>query len=260
MKFKSLIIVAVCVLISVAGYAQQGNYPKREFRGAWIQTIFQPKQYASMSSAELQSYLRGLVDSLHNVGFNAIIFQVRPMADALYKSELEPWSKYLTGTLGKAPNPMWDPMEFLIAECHARNMEFHAWLNPYRVSVSKKETFPKNHITNRHPDWFVRYGSMLLFDPGLPESRKYINKIVADIVSRYDIDAIHMDDYFYPYRIKGAEFPDSKSYAKYGKGKKRDDWLWENGNVLIRELNQTIQVSQPWVRFVISPFGLWLTS
>ena len=174
-----------------------GNkYPKREFRGAWIQAV--NGQFRGIPTERLKQILISQLNSLQEAGINAIIFQVRPEADALYASQYEPWSRFLTGTQGQTPSPMWDPMQFMIEECQKRNMEFHAWINPYRVKTSLKNKLAPEHIYHQHPEWFVTYGDQLYFDPALPESREYICKIVTDIVSRYDVDAIHMDDYFYP--------------------------------------------------------------
>lgn len=238
-----------------------GEYPKREFRGAWIQTAFQ-SEYAKMTPQEMQrSFIRKL-DFLQNCGINAIIFQVRPEADAFYYSELEPWSRFYTGEQGVAPENNFDVMAFLIEECHKRNMEFHAWLNPYRISTSGNTQFADSHIYHRHPEWFVTYNKQILFDPGLPESREFICKVVKDIVTRYDVDAIHMDDYFYPYPKAGEPFPDDKSFRRYGLAKgykpgQRAEWRRENVNLLIENLKHTIVLSKPWVRFGISPFGIY---
>ncbi|WP_106829975.1 glycoside hydrolase family 10 protein [Parabacteroides pacaensis] len=234
---------------------------KREFRGAWIQTVHQP-EYAKMTPQEMkQDFIRKL-DYLQKCGINAIIFQVRPEADAFYQSNLEPYSRFFTGKQGVAPRPLFDPMAFLVEECHKRNMEFHAWLNPYRVSTSGQTILANNHIYYKHPEWFVTYNKMILFDPGLPQSREFICKVVRDIVSRYEVDAIHMDDYFYPYPVAGLAFPDDESFRKYGlakgyKASQRGDWRRENVNQLIREIKRTILLTKPWVRFGISPFGIY---
>lgn len=237
-------------------FVAMSQAPKREFRGAWLHTVFQG-QYARQTTAENQAYLRNVLDSLKMAGINAIIFQVRPQSDAFYKSALEPWSQFLSGTSGKAPNPEWDPLEFIIAESHARGMELHAWLNPYRASTSKTDKFPRSHIYSKHPERFVTYDGKIYFDPGIPENRKFICKVVKDIVTRYDVDAIHMDDYFYPYPSGKKAFPDSKSYKRYGKKKDIGDWRRENVNRLIEELHRTITEAKPWVRLGISPFGIW---
>ena len=234
-------------------------YPKREFRGAWIQTIFQD-EYQRMSIPELKESFIKKLDFLQYCGINAILFQVRPEADAFYRSEIEPWSRFYTGQQGRAPLGNFDVMAFLIEECHARKMEFHAWLNPYRASASGAQTLAFSHVYHQHPEWFVTYNKQILFDPGVPESREHICRVVEDIVKRYDVDAIHMDDYFYPYPIAGQPFPDDISFAYYGKGfsqSERDDWRRDNVNKLIDNLSKIIHKTKPWVRFGISPFGIY---
>ena len=249
-KILSLALVAVS---TVSMFAEN---PKREFRGAWMHTINQ-RQYSKQTTEENKAYLIDQLDKLQAAGCNAVIWQVRPSADALYVSNYEPWSRFLSGKAGVAPIPMWDPLQFMIDECHSRGMELHAWLNPYRVTTSEKEELPFNHIFYQHPERFVRYGSQLYFDPGWPENIEFISKVVNDIVSRYDVDAIHMDDYFYPYPITGVDFPDDKSYAAYGNGMDRGDWRRQNCDKLIETLHKTIVEAKPWVRLGISPFGIW---
>ena len=192
MKVKTLLcICALFFSLAVAAQSPQPErYPKREFRAAWIQAV--NGQFRGIPTEKLKQTLINQLNSLQEAGINAIIFQVRPEADALYASKLEPWSRFLTGVQGKAPNPYWDPMEFMIEECHKRGMEFHAWINPYRVKTSLKNELAPNHVYNIHPEWFVTYGDQLYFDPALPESRRHICMVVMDIVSRYDVDAIHM--------------------------------------------------------------------
>ena len=206
----------------------------------------------------MQKTLVKQINALQEAGINAIIFQVRPEADALYNSQLEPWSRFLTGTQGKAPAPYWDPMEFMIEECHKRGMEFHAWINPYRTKTNLKNELANNHVYNIRPQWFVTYGNQLYFDPALPESRKHICMVVSDIISRYDVDGIHMDDYFYPYPVAGASYPDDASFERYGQGfSNRADWRRSNVNILIKQLHETIRDIKPWVKFGVSPFGIY---
>ena len=256
MKLKDLFLCLSCPLVSQAQWTKQQRYPKREFRAAWIQAV--NGQFKGMPTEKMKATLIGQLNSLQGAGINAIIFQVRPEADALYASKIEPWSRYLTGVQGRAPQPYWDPMEFMIDECHKRGMEFHAWINPYRVKTSLANQLAPQHIYNRHPEWFLTYGNQLFFDPALPQSRDYICQVVSDIVSRYDVDAIHMDDYFYPYPTKGVEFPDSASFARYGRGFDNiGDWRRSNVNLLIRKIHETIRGLKPWVKFGVSPFGIY---
>lgn len=236
--------------------------PKHEFRGAWVQTVGQSR-YQQMNSAAMKHYLAEMVRKFDEAGINALIFQIRPEADAFYKSNLEPWSRYLTGAQGKAPDdPDFDPLAFIIEECHKRGMELHAWLNPYRVKTNINNPLAPNHIYWKYPERFVQYGNQLFFEPGLPENRSYICDVVRDIVSRYDVDAIHMDDYFYPYPVAGTSFPDDNSFNMYAASQgfsanQRADWRRNNVNLLIQQLKYTIAGTKPWVRFGISPFGIY---
>ena len=259
MRVKSLLCVFFLLLMAGGVFAQVQTgsaYPKREFRAAWIQSV--NGQFRGMPTEKLKQNLIGQLNSLQKARINAIIFQVRPEADALYASRLEPWSRFLTGVQGKAPEPYWDPMQFMIDECHKRGMEFHAWINPYRTKTTLKSELAPNHVYNIHPEWFVTYGDQLYFDPALPESRRHICMVVSDIVSRYDVDAIHMDDYFYPYPIKGKDFPDDASFARFGGGfSNKGDRRRSNVNVLIKKLHETIREIKPWVKFGVSPFGIY---
>ncbi|MFK2432766.1 glycoside hydrolase family 10 protein [Bacteroides fragilis] len=258
MNLRKLILLLALFLATGVGaqIQQQSPYPKREFRGAWIQAV--NGQFRGIPTEKLKQTLIDQLNSLQGAGINVIIFQVRPEADALYASQLEPWSRFLTGVQGQAPSPYWDPMQFMIDECHKRGMEFHAWINPYRVKTSLKSELSPNHLYNIHPEWFVTYNNQLFFDPALPESRRHICMVVADIVSRYDVDAIHMDDYFYPYPAKGMDFPDDASFARYGGGfTNRADWRRSNVNILIQKIHETIRGLKPWVKFGISPFGIY---
>lgn len=250
---KNRLIVAVAaLLLALTAFAQA---PKHEFRGAWLHTIFQG-QYKTQTTEQNKAYLIRQLDSLKAAGVNAVLWQVRPQSDALYASTLEPWSRFLTDD-GRAPEPVWDPLQFMIEQCHMRGMELHAWLNPYRVTSAKNQTLPQNHIYHRHPERFLRYDGKLYFDPGLPENREFIGQVVDDIVARYDVDGIHFDDYFYPYPVAGKEFPDDASYRRYGNGMERGDWRRHNVDMLIEDLNRRIHVAKPWVRFGVSPFGIW---
>ncbi len=249
-----LLMATACAQSATVG--NQADSP-REFRGAWMHIIGQ-KQYAAMGTEECQAYLINQLDLLHKAGCNAVIWQVRPQADAAFVSKLEPWSKWLTGEAGKAPSPLWDPLQFMVEQAHHRGMELHAWINPYRVTSSEDDKPAPGHIYYEHPEWFLKYADgKIYFDPGLPECRDFINTVVRDMVARYDIDAVHMDDYFYPYPVTGVEFPDTTSYNQYGIGWDRGDWRRHNVDMLIEELHNTIVSVKPWVRFGISPFGIW---
>ncbi len=259
LKIKSFLLLLFLILNTIFSFSQITQ--KREFRGVWMHVIGEV-QYRNMSTEKMKQYLINALDELQSMNINAVIFQVRPTADAFYYSDFEPWSKYLSGKQGVSPSPYIDPMYFMIEECHKRNMEFHAWLNPYRVTLKGDDVLHESHIYYRYPERFVKYGSQIFFDPGLPENRNYICRIVKDIVMRYDVDAIHMDDYFYPYPIAGQKFDDDVSFNLYAKtqgfsSSQRDDWRRNNVNILIKQIKETIIVSKPWVRFGISPFGIY---
>jgi uncharacterized lipoprotein YddW (UPF0748 family) len=252
----------LCLLISCLCVAAAMAQPKREFRAAWIATVGNidwPLKQGLPAEEQRQTFIRRL-DQMKRMGMNAVIVQIRPAADAFYPSTIEPWSRYLTGKQGVAPEPFYDPLQFMIAEAHKRNMEFHAWFNPFRALVdSKKNPNPPSHVTRLHPDWVVSYGGKSYINPGIPDAREYVTDVIIDVVKRYDIDAVHLDDYFYPYRIAGVAFNDAASFAKYNPGDiaSKDDWRRNNVNVFIQNLNARIKTQKPYVKLGISPFGVW---
>ncbi|MEM6632940.1 MAG: family 10 glycosylhydrolase [Bacteroidota bacterium] len=236
--------------------------PKREFRGVWIATVnnIDWPSRPGLSVEDQKAELREMLDDLEELGLNAVIFQVRPAGDAFYYSAFEPWSEYLTGVQGKGPDPFFDPLAFMVEECHARAMELHAWVNPFRayMNVEKTRYVDASHVMSRHPDWVVRYGNQAYIDPGLPEARDYVMRVILDIVYRYDIDGLHIDDYFYPYRIQGEEFPDTTSYYQFGRSfRNKADWRRNNINTFVRTLRNYTQALKPEMKFGISPFGVW---
>ncbi len=254
-RFLSIFLIIFCIGVQ----AQQS--PKREFRAVWVATVnnIDWPSKPGLSTEQQKAEAIAILDMHARNGMNAIIMQVRPASDAFYQSELEPWSRYLTGTPGKAPSPYYDPLEFWIQECHKRNMEFHAWLNPFRVAQNANEPMAANHIAFQHPEWIVNYGGKLYFDPGLPQTREFVTKVVVDIVSRYDVDAIHFDDYFYPYPLP-EEFPDQNSFNQYNRGftaSQKADWRRDNVDLIVKMLAENIKRTKPWVKFGISPFGVW---
>jgi uncharacterized lipoprotein YddW (UPF0748 family) len=255
-KYFFLIILFPFLLFTFHLSAQ----PKYEFRAVWVATVdnidWPSEKYLSTDSQKTE-FIR-LLDMHQRNGMNAIIVQIRPATDAFYPSQYEPWSEWLTGTQGKPPIPYYDPLEFMITETHKRGMEFHAWMNPYRAEFKIGESsISPTHITKLHPDWFLPYGSIKLFDPGNKEVQQFVTNVVKDVVKRYDIDAIHFDDYFYPYRIAGKEFPDSVSFAKYGNGLNKEDWRRSNVDSIILMLSKAIKKENKFCKFGISPFGVW---
>ncbi|MEN9339390.1 MAG: hypothetical protein RIQ62_702 [Bacteroidota bacterium] len=258
MKKNFLWLCLSCVF--TAAVAQE-LIPKREFRAAWVATVGNidwPSKQGLDAETQKQQF-RALIARCKQNGLNALIVQIRPSADALYHSPYENWSHYLSGKQGVPPSPYYDPLTFMVDEAHKQCMEFHAWFNPYRALVdANKNIHTKDHITWLHPEWFVNYGGKRYFNPGLPEVRDYFTRVVLDVVKRYDIDAVHFDDYFYPYRIAGQEFGDAATYAKYkGELNNKDDWRRHNVDVLIESLSKKIKEEKPWVKFGISPFGVW---
>ncbi len=254
---KKVVAAFLCLII----YSNVFSQPKYEFRAVWVATVANidwPSKPGLSTEAQKREVI-AILNQQKSLNMNTIILQVRPAADAFYASKLEPWSRYLTGTPGKAPDPFYDPLKFWIDECHKRGMELHAWLNPYRVAQNVNEPLAGNHIAFQHRDWILKYGDKLYFDPGLPQTREFVTKVVKDIVSRYDVDAIQFDDYFYPYPL-AEEFPDTTSFKFYSRGffpENKADWRRENVDILIEMLNDTIKAVKPWVKFGISPFGVW---
>ncbi|MBC7950025.1 MAG: family 10 glycosylhydrolase [Chitinophagaceae bacterium] len=230
-----------------------------EFRGVWIATLenidWPPR--GATTNAQKAEFIRQL-DMHQRNGMNAVIVQVRPAADAFYPSPFEPWSQWLTGKQGRAPSPYYDPLQFMIEEAHKRGMEFHAWLNPYRADFHIGSTsIAPTHITRRHPEWFLSYGGKKYFDPSNKLAREFVVNVVKDIVKNYEVDAIHMDDYFYPYRIAGKLWPDAVSYKKSGTLLSKDDWRRSNVDSIILRLSGAIKEVKAWVKFGISPFSVW---
>ena len=206
----------------------------------------------------MQQTLSYQLDELKRMGVNAIIFQVRPECDALYQSRLEPWSRFLTGQQGRAPQPYWDPLQWMIIECHNRDMELHAWINPYRAKTKGTTQVAVTHITARHPERCFSYDDLIILNPGIPENRDYICEVARDIVTRYDVDGIHMDDYFYPYPVAGQQIPDDAQHGQYSNGiSDRGDWRRHNVNLFIKQFYETVHQAKPWVKVGISPFGIY---
>lgn len=230
----------------------------RQLRGMWIATVLGADwPHSPGTDAQKRDYLK-LLDTAKALNLNAVFVQVRPAGDAFYPSANEPWSQWLTGTQGRDPG--YDVLRFLVDEAHKRDLEFHAWFNPYRASMDDdRSKLAPTHPARRHPGWAVSYGGQLWYDPGLPQVRDLATTVIMDVVGRYDIDGVHLDDYFYPYPESG-DFPDDGSYKTYGAGMSRAAWRRHNVDVLVQGLSQRIHQAKPWVKFGISPFGVWRNS
>jgi uncharacterized lipoprotein YddW (UPF0748 family) len=246
--------------------AQSINYsslqaPKRELRAAWVATVLNidyPRT-PSTDPIALKEQYRNLLDDLKSLGMNAVIVQVRPAADALYPSVFAPWSAYLTGRQGAAPKDEFDPLAFMIEETRNRSMEFHAWINPYRASMNMDTSaLFLTHPVYQHPDWLVAYGGKMYFNPGIPAVRDHLIDVVGELVDNYDLDGIHIDDYFYPYPDKDIPFPDSLTFKFYGQAfKDIGDWRRNNTDLLVEAMYERIKTTRPSVQFGVSPFGVW---
>jgi uncharacterized lipoprotein YddW (UPF0748 family) len=236
------------------------NVQKRQLRAEWIASVVNidwPSR-TGLTPAQQQAEYIAWLDEAKGRKLNTVIVQIRPTADAFWPSPIEPWSQYLTGVPGQDPG--YDPLEFLVREAHARNLEFHAWFNPYRVAMhGNRDQLAPNHPGRAHPEWITTYGGRLYYNPGIPEVRRLVEDAIMDAVLRYDIDGVHFDDYFYPYPVAGQVFDDEATYQQYGAGQfpVKADWRRNNVDLLIQELDQRIHQAKPWVKFGISPFAVW---
>lgn len=231
----------------------------RDMRGMWLATVAN-RDWPSkpgLSAAQQRTELIDHLDTAVGRHLNAVVFQVRPTADALWPSPYEPWSGVLTGVQGK--NPGWDPLGTAVAEAHRRGLELHAWFNPYRIANhTDLSRLVSTHPARRHPDWVVPYGGKLYYNPGLPDVRRFVQDAMLDAVRRYDIDAVHWDDYFYPYPVAGQVFDDDDAYAAYGGNfPDRAAWRRDNTDRLVREMAASVKRIRPRTQFGISPFGVW---
>ena len=238
----------------------------RQTRAVWVSTV-KMLDYPSahnLTSDELKQEYIALLDTIHNLNINTIIFQIRPAADAFFFSPYEPWSEWLTGKQGQAPMPYFDPLKFFISEAHKRHIQFHAWINPFRaIATIQYADVINTHISKTKTDWFFDYGLHRYFNPGIPEVRDYLVSVIVDIIQRYDIDGIHFDDYFYPYPIRDEKgkivpIPDYQTFLKYNQGFDNiKDWRRNNINSFIQTIHDTIKALKPWIIFGISPNAIW---
>ena len=258
---KKTLLAILVLLTTMATEAQV--HKKREMRAAWIATVANI-DWPSRPGLSVEQQRKEMIDMLDKLAenkVNTIVMQIRPTADSFYPSTLEPWSNWLTGRQGTAPSPFYDPLQFIIDEAHSRCMEVHVWLNPYRVTNSDRiDILHQSNLFFKQRNLFVKYGGKHYFDPGHDATRAFLNRVVEDIVQRYDVDAIHFDDYFYPYKVANEQFPDDETFKNNPRGfapNQKDDWRRNNVDMIIAELQATIKRNKPWVEFGISPFGVW---
>lgn len=251
------------VLLSIASCSvfRPIPQPKTEFRGVWVATVVNidwPKNGLDSVEKQKKDFLQ-ILDFYDTLNFNAVIVQIRTAGDAFYKSNYAPWSRFLTGKEGESKKSDFDFLEWMIDESHQRGMEFHAWLNPYRATFNlKTDNLSPIHDLNLHPEWMLKYGKKYYYNPGIPEVRERLVTIMDEVITRYDIDAIHFDDYFYPYKIKDEVFKDSLSFAYHAlPNQSLEDWRRSNVDSLVMNIHKNIKNRKPWVQFGISPFGVW---
>ncbi len=253
-----ILILSLFLIIQKSAAQEQSN----EFRGVWIATVNNIDWPSSpdLSVEQQQKEFIDLLNIVEKFNLNTVILQVRPAADAFYRSVTEPWSWFLTGKQGKAPTPIYDPLAWAIEQCHQRGLELHAWFNPFRVRNNGFYPLSPGSFAAKHPQYIINYDNKLFFDPGYPQVQEHLVKVILEVVKNYDIDAVHLDDYFYPYPVRGKAFPDQKSFAKNGKSyapNRLKDWRRNNINQFIRSLHDSIKIAKSHVKLGISPFGVW---
>lgn len=235
--------------------------PKKEFRGVWVATVVNidwPNNGNDLVEKQQADFIK-ILDFYKQLNFNAVIVQIRTAGDAFYPTQLAPWSRFLTGKEGKAPYSNYDPLQWMVDETHKRGLEFHAWLNPYRATFDNKtEVLSTNHDFYKHRNWMIGYGKKYYYNPGLPQVQEHLKNIVMEVVEKYPVDAIHFDDYFYPYKVKGETFNDAEAFKQYASpGQSLENWRRANVDSLIKKIHLGIKQAKPQVQFGISPFGVW---
>lgn len=245
-------------------YSLQNNVNVYEMRGVWVATVANIDWPSSrtLTTAQQQQELLNIIETVKEIGLNTIVFQIRPTGDAFYQSSLEPWSYFLTNEQGKAPNPLWDPLQFIVEQAHSRGIEVHAWFNPYRAkNTGNTYTLASNHMAVKYSQYAYNYNGYIWMDPAAEVVKSHTLEVIADVVRRYDVDAIHFDDYFYPYpAANGSDFPDTATYSSYlnsGGSMSKNFWRRDNVNRMIRDTYNTIKSIKPNVHFGLSPFGIW---
>lgn len=259
--FSILTSLAASFLFTCSSPTAEIPPSKREFRAVWVATFHNidwPSKKGLDPDIQRKEFLN-LVDEQQANGMNALVVQIRPAGDAFYQSSLTPWSEYLTGTQGKSPAPYYDPLRYMIKVSHSRNMEFHAWFNPFRaVSHEKFSSVSPLNISKQHPEWIMKNGKQLYLNPGIPAVRDHVIEVILEVVRNYDIDGLHFDDYFYPYKDAALPFDDRQTFAKYGRGE-HDIRTWRRHNIdlFISQLSDSLRQVKPHVKFGVSPVGIW---
>ena len=261
--FGKCLVTFFVLLLLIPVFTNQrstaNSLPQKEMRAAWIATVSNIDMKAGMSKTKYTQWVQSTLDKLKANNFNTVIFQVKPLNDALYPSKLAPWSSYITGKT-QGTNPGFDPLQIMLDEAHKRGLELHAWVNPYRVTMASQSlsNLAANNVARKNSNWVVKYGKQYYLNPGLPEVQNYLLSTIEELVRNYDIDAVHMDDYFYPYKIKGETFQDQQTFKKYGGSFKNiEDWRRNNVNQLVKKIYASIKAIKPHVQYGISPFGIW---
>ncbi|MEZ4777013.1 MAG: family 10 glycosylhydrolase [Bacteroidia bacterium] len=235
--------------------------PKRQFRAVWVATFHNIDWPSTrgLSAEDQQEEFLSILKSQKKNGMNALVVQIRPCGDAFYQSQLAPWSEWITGVQGRAPEPFYDPLTFMVEETHKANMEFHAWMNPFRaVSHQRFSSVDSSNLVNKKPEWFFQYGQKTFFNPGEPAVRDYLTRVVVEVVKNYDVDGIHFDDYFYPYKEDGMPIPDQKTFETYGGGfPDIESWRRNNIDLFVSQVSEAIRKEKSYVKFGISPLGIW---
>ena len=250
----------ICFLCMLIALCQSGRAQERELRGVWIASVLNIDWPSSIFQDEKKQKedFKTILEFYKKLNFNAVFVQVRTAGDALYQSEIAPWSRFLTSKEG-TPS-MYDPLPWMIEQAHAQNMQFHAWLNPYRASTDLDTTlFHSTHVFNQHRDWIIKYGPKYYLDPGRKEVQNHVCAVVNEVIQKYEVDGIHFDDYFYPYKVEGESFDDSDTYEKFGVSSFEDIETWRRSNVdsLVKNVRRVIKSHSEEIIFGISPFGVW---
>ncbi|MFN4147176.1 MAG: family 10 glycosylhydrolase [Runella sp.] len=266
------LLISIVVILALIAACKSSKKPRttprdfgpmratRELRAVWIATVdnIDWPSRKNLTPEEQRAEFINLLNAHQRTGINAVFVQVRAAGDAFYAKSPEPWSEWLTGKQGKAPEPFYDPLEFMVEACHERGMEFHAWLNLNRTVHKASKSIADDNIGRKRPDWVFEYDGYQLFNFGLPEVRQFITDVTTNLVKNYDIDGIHFDDYFYPYTVKGQTIKDDEAFRKYGsRFKNKDDWRRNNIDVLIKQIGEAIAAEKSYVKFGVSPFGVW---